>query len=163
MLEGLKQQYEWIKATRQTLFSYLDSMPLEDLHKETPFVGSGSIIKTHIHVADCYRYWLGSFAFQQKRADFKFASEDEIKNADVGKVRQRFKWADETVGRFMGKYENRWLDEIANEVKWQTEPWSITPLWLLTHTQTHEFHHKGQIVSMTKYLGYNPPNTDLEE
>ena len=34
------------------------------------------------------------------------------------------------------------------------EPWSITPLWLLTHTETHEFHHKGQIVSVARHLGY---------
>ncbi len=41
------------------------------------------------------------------------------------------------------------------------EPLSITPLWLLTHTETHEFHHKGQIVSMARHLGYTPPNTIL--
>ena len=32
------------------------------------------------------------------------------------------------------------------------EPLSTTPLWLLTHTETHEFHHKGQIVSMARHL-----------
>ena len=53
--------------------------------------------------------------------------------------------------------------QIANEVKWQEKPWSTTPLWLLTHTETHEFHHKGQIVAMARHLGYNPPDTDLQE
>ena len=41
------------------------------------------------------------------------------------------------------------------------EPWSTTRIWLLTHTETHEFHHKGQIASMARHLGYVPPNTDL--
>ncbi|MCU5378655.1 hypothetical protein OCA08_16075 [Bacillus cereus] len=108
MLHILKEQYNLISSTRETLFSFLEEIPLEKLHSTVPNFGSGSIIKTHIHVADCYRYWLGSFAFKQKK-----------------------------------------------------EPWSTTPLWLLTHTETHEFHHKGQIVSMARHLGYNPPDTDL--
>lgn len=77
------------------------------------------------------------------------------------KVRTRFKLVDATVQRFLDEYNDRWLENIANEVKWQKEPWSTTPLWLLTHTETHEFHHKGQIVSMARHLGYNPPDTDL--
>lgn len=70
MLDILKQQYHLISATRETLFTFLEDIPLEKLHSTVPNFGSGSIIKTHIHVADCYRYWLGSFAFKQKRADF---------------------------------------------------------------------------------------------
>ncbi|EAO54139.1 hypothetical protein RBTH_08368 [Bacillus thuringiensis serovar israelensis ATCC 35646] len=66
---------------------------------------------------------------------------------------------DENVQRFLDEYYDRWLENIANEVKWQKEPWSTTPLWLLTHTETHEFHHKGQIVSMARYLGYTPPDS----
>ena len=65
MLHILKQQYHLISSTRETLFSFLEEIPLEKLHSTVPNFGSGSIIKTHIHVADCYRYWLGSFAFKQ--------------------------------------------------------------------------------------------------
>ncbi len=162
MLHVLKQQYHLIRSTRETLFSFFwKKSRQKKLHSTVPNFGNGSIIKTHIHVADCYRYWLGSFAFKQKRADFSFASDDEIEHADVEKVRARFKLVDKTVQRFLEEYNDRWLENIANEVKWQKEPWSITPLWLLTHTETHEFHHKGQIVSMARHLGYTPPNTDL--
>ncbi len=98
---------------------------------------------------------------QAKRADFSFASDYEVEHADVEKVRTRFKLVDEVVLRFLDEYNDRWLENIANEVKWQKEPWSTTPLWLLTHTETHEFHHKGQIVSMARHLGYTPPDTDL--
>ncbi|MGN4632630.1 DinB family protein [Bacillus cereus group sp. MYBK34-1] len=161
MLHILKQQYNLISSTRETLFSFLEEIPVEKLHSTVSNFGSGSIIKTHIHVADCYRYWLGSFASKQKRADFSFASDYEIEHANVEKVRARFKLVDETVQHFLDEYNDRWLENIANEVKWQKEPWSTTPLWLLTHTETHEFHHKGQIVSMARHLGYTPPDTDL--
>ncbi|KIL41787.1 damage-inducible protein DinB [Gordoniibacillus kamchatkensis] len=161
MQDVLKQQYGLIKSTRQTLFAFLEEIPLQTLHITVPNFGSGSIIKTHIHVADCYRYWLGSFAFKLRRADFSFASAHDIEHSDVRKVRDRFEAADEAVQKFLDEFHSRMLEPVANHVKWQEEPWSTTPLWLLTHTETHEFHHKGQIVSMARHLGYNPPDTDL--
>ncbi|UNK16107.1 damage-inducible protein DinB [Paenibacillus sp. N3/727] len=161
MLDVLKQQYSYIRLTRQTLFEFLEEIPLQKLHNTVPNFGSGSIIKTHIHVADCYRYWLGSYAFKQKRIDFSFATHNEIERSDVKWIRDRFELADEAVYRFLEEFNFRWFEQISNHVKWQEEPWSTTPLRLLTHTETHEFHHKGQIVSMARHLGYTPPNTDL--
>ncbi len=32
---------------------------------------------------------------------------------------------------------------------------------LLFHSVTHEYHHKGQIVTMIRMLGYTPNNTDV--
>ncbi|PFE03281.1 damage-inducible protein DinB [Bacillus cereus] len=162
MLDVLKQQYNFISSTRENLFTFLEEIPPQKLHNTVPNFGSGSIIKTHIHVADCYRYWLGSFACNKKRSDFSFATDYEIEHSDVELVRERFKLVDEIVQRFFDEFNTRWFENIENEVKWQKEPWSTTPLWLLTHTETHEFHHKGQIVSMARHLGYNPPNTDLD-
>jgi uncharacterized damage-inducible protein DinB len=163
MFDVLKQQYDFIRSTRETLFTFLEGIPLQKLHTAIPNFGSGSIIRTHIHVADCYRYWLGSFAFKQKRSDFSFATDYDIEHSDVKNVRERFGLADEIVQRFMDEYNSRWFEIIENEVTWQKEPWRTTPLWLFTHVVTHEFHHKGQIVSMARHLGYNPPDTDLKE
>jgi uncharacterized damage-inducible protein DinB len=161
MLDVLKQQYNFIRSARQSLFEFLQEIPLQELHSTVPNFGNASIIRTHVHVADCYLYWLGSFAFKQKRADFSFASDHEIEHSDVEKIQTRFELADEVVQQFLNEFNSRWFENIANVVKWQEEPWSTTPLWLLTHTETHEFHHKGQIVSMARHLGYNPPNTDI--
>ena len=36
-----------------------------------------------------------------------------------------------------------------------------TPALILHHVLTHAFHHKGQIVSMCRILGYPAPDTDL--
>ncbi|MCB0535444.1 MAG: hypothetical protein KDD14_24780 [Saprospiraceae bacterium] len=35
------------------------------------------------------------------------------------------------------------------------------PLRLFTHIVTHEFHHKGQILSLSRHLGYTPVDTDI--
>lgn len=76
---------------------------------------------------------------QQKRADFSFASHHELEHSDVLQVRERFRSADEAVERFLAAFTGRRLDRIANEVRWQEDPWGTTPLWLLTHTETHGF------------------------
>lgn len=161
MLDVLKQQYGFISSTRQALFLFLEEIPLQYLHKTVPNFGNTTIIRTHLHVADCYLGWLGRFALKQ--SDFKFATDYEIEHSDVKNVRERFKLVDEVVQRFLDEFNSRWFENIANQVKWQKEPWVTTPLWLLTHTETHEFHHKGQIVSMARHLGYIPPDTDLVE
>jgi len=31
----------------------------------------------------------------------------------------------------------------------------------MTHVMTHEFHHKGQIMTMGRMLGYTPPDADV--
>jgi uncharacterized damage-inducible protein DinB len=38
-----------------------------------------------------------------------------------------------------------------------------TPALVLHHVLTHAFHHKGQIVSMCRILGYPAPDTDLNQ
>lgn len=129
------------------------------LHTTVSGVGSGSIIKTHIHVVDCYLYWLGSFALRQ--SDFSWASDNEVESSDVQKVRVRFELVNETVDRFLQAYNSKWDEQMQNHVEWQEDPIRTTPLWLMTHTETHEFHHKGQIVAIARQLGYVPPDLDL--
>jgi uncharacterized damage-inducible protein DinB len=37
-----------------------------------------------------------------------------------------------------------------------------SPAFILLHVVTHTFHHKGQIVSMLRTIGYPAPDTDLQ-
>lgn len=159
-MDVLKQQYDWIRSARQALFSFLEEIPLQNLHHTVPDFGNGTIIRTHIHVADSYRFWLGSFAHKEKPSDFRGTPKYEIEQADVRNVRDRFAEVDELVQRFLDEFNYRWFEDIEHEVVWQSEPWMVTPLLLLTHVETHEFHHKGQIVSMARNLGYKPPADD---
>lgn len=43
MLHVLKQQYNLISSTRETLFSFLEEIPQEKLHSTVPNFGSGKI------------------------------------------------------------------------------------------------------------------------
>ncbi|GGA25366.1 DinB family protein [Paenibacillus physcomitrellae] len=159
MLEILLQQYNWISSARQNLFAFLEEIPPQILHQTVPNFGHGTIIRTHIHVADCYRFWLESFALK-KLSEHKDTFLQEIEHADVKVVRGKFTEVDEIVQRFLHVYCDRWSEPIEQEAEWQGYPKTPTPLLLLTHVETHEFHHKGQILMMAKQLGCPPPTDD---
>lgn len=159
MLEALRQQYEWVRAARNNLFAFLEELPARILFQTIPDFGHGTIMRTHLHVVDSYKWWLESFAFK-KIDEHSDISVHEIDGADVKFIRERFAEADELVQRFLDEYRDRWFEPIEQDESWQGYPKAPTPLLLLTHTQTHEFHHKGQIVSMARHLGYPPPADD---
>lgn len=157
MLTMLQQQYDWVRTARQNMFAFLEELPLQDLHKPVPEFGRGTIMRTHLHVVDSYRWWLGAFAFK-KLNDHADVHVNET--SDVKFVRERFAEVDELVQRFLHEYDDRWSEPIEQDESWQGYPKAPTPLLLLTHTETHEFHHKGQIVAMARHLGYPPPADD---
>ncbi|UJF33602.1 DinB family protein [Paenibacillus hexagrammi] len=159
MLEELRQQYDYIRSVRQNMFTFLEELPPQILHQTVPGFGRGTIMGTHVHVVDCYQFWLGSFAFK-KLNEHRDIAVHEIDRADVKYVREKFAEVDELVQRFLNEYCERWSEPIEQDESWQGYPKTPTPLLLLTHVETHEFHHKGQIVSMARILGCPPPADD---
>jgi uncharacterized damage-inducible protein DinB len=93
-------------------------------------------------VANCYRRWLGNFG----PVDPAVSSRSTPSSAcpDVAAMRQSFAEVDALVGRFLE----------TDRVSWQQEPLTVSALWLFTHTTTHEFHHKGQIVLFGREAGF---------
>lgn len=149
-------QYDLVRKTRQRLFAFLESVPVEALHVEVPGFGFGTIAGTHLHVAGCYMHWLVGFA--NTRSKPEYPTEEETRSADVAMLRRWFSLSDEVVDEFLHAYGARPTELIYNESEGRI---GLTPLWLMTHTITHEFHHKGQIVTLARKLGYAPPDTDL--
>lgn len=80
---------------------------------------------------------------------------------DMASVRRSFEEVDRLVGRFFDRYRDAGEARVTGRVGWQNEPLTVTPLWLFSHTVTHEFHHKGQVVTLGRRLGFPPADTDL--
>jgi uncharacterized damage-inducible protein DinB len=153
-MEVFVQQYEWIKQTREMLFNYCETMSPADYTRELESFGGDSIRNLHAHVADCYRVWLGVRALGKSMPEIN----PEMINS-VEEMRNTFKQTDELVHEFLNEFEGRWDEgHVASK-----NGKMFTALWLFTHTTTHEFHHKGQIVKIGRILGYIPPDTDLIE
>ncbi|WP_342478146.1 DinB family protein [Paenibacillus sp. FSL H7-0350] len=74
-------------------------------------------------------------------------------------MREMFKNIDELVYEFL--YDFKTKGDPTHLASWQSDSVELTELWLFTHTITHEFHHRGQIVKIGRQLGYIPPKMNL--
>ncbi|EPD81789.1 MULTISPECIES: DinB family protein [unclassified Paenibacillus] len=153
-MDVLRNQYELIQRTRESLFRYCETFSPTDYVKEVETLGGVSIRSLHAHVADCYRVWLGSRALGQSIPKIKPESVDNVQE-----MREVFKKADVLVDEFLGDFKNKWDPSV--QAPWQSDSVELTELWLFTHTITHEFHHRGQMLKMGRQLGYIPPKMNL--
>ncbi|MGG1573953.1 DinB family protein [Fictibacillus sp. NRS-1165] len=149
-------QYDCIQRTRESLFNYCEALLPADYVKDLDSFGGDSIRSLHAHVADCYWTWLGIRALGKPIHHLQPKSVN-----DVQEMREVFRKTDAIVHEFLNEFHGKWDHPI--EVSLKVGSMETTPLWLFTHTITHEFHHKGQIVKIGRQLGYTPPDTDLIE
>jgi uncharacterized damage-inducible protein DinB len=64
------------------------------------------------------------------------------------------------MAEFLEKYQNNFDEPFTALIKHRGFLMTLSPLQLYTHVITHEFHHKGQMLSMSRILGYIPVDTD---
>lgn len=152
-MELLRKQYDYVRRTREILFSYCEQMTDDAYISEVEQYGRGSIRGMHFHVAECYAYWIGVFGLGRT---FNWHLETIM---NVAAMRGLFAEADQLVCEFLERYAG--MTETRIEGQYSGEKYAATPLWLFTHAVTHEFHHKGQIAAMGRMKGYIPPDLDL--
>jgi uncharacterized damage-inducible protein DinB len=63
------------------------------------------------------------------------------------------------VNEFIHAYSENHLVDLKFTIKDRTVV--ANPLKLFTHIITHEFHHKGQLLSLSRHIGYVPVDTDV--
>ncbi len=66
---------------------------------------------------------------------------------------------DSLVEQFIKVYSEIYLTDI--ELNIYDKKLDINPFKLFTYVITHEFHHKGQILSLSRHLGYLPIDSDV--
>jgi uncharacterized damage-inducible protein DinB len=154
--DGLAEMYAWIVQTRKVLLGFLATVPFDTVCREIPNLGHGSLRNLLVHASGCYLWWLGAFPHElpmphNEPSDFH----------DMAEIRARFANVDRLVRRFLRENAYRLDTPATHQLAREPKRLTVTPRWLFTHTVTHEFHHKGQIVTIARQLGYPPVETDL--
>ncbi|HMI06983.1 MAG TPA: DinB family protein [Flavobacterium sp.] len=147
-------QYELIRSSRKVLLDYCDTIAAADFITEKSNFGSGSIRNLLVHNANTYEFWIGK---QALRKDLVFTTYQSV--ANIAAARTLFASVDSLVAEFGIRYSGNHLQPIAVAIR--EKAFDSTPLELFTHAITHEFHHKGQILSLSRHLGYVPIDTDV--
>jgi uncharacterized damage-inducible protein DinB len=134
----LHSQYGLVKGSREVLFDYCDAIdPKHFISEVNGFGRGGSIRNLLVHVGNVYQYWIGAKTFGREE---QFPAFEEM--ADMAACRRYFEQVD------------GWVDEL-------TRSSADDAVKVFTHVITHEFHHKGQILSISRHLGYTPVDTDI--
>ncbi len=148
-------QYRLVQASRKTLFDYCKRISNENfLNQNSSFGRGGSIRNLLVHIANTYEYWIVKHALDN---DIAFTEYTSINDIDA--VVEMFGLIDTEIIDFSRRYESSKLVPIDLKLNGVTK--TTTPLELFTHVITHEFHHKGQILSLSRHLGYVPIDTDI--
>lgn len=152
---ALRKQYKLTQQARAELLNYCGTLKPEDLQKEIAVFNNSTITGMLLHIANTYHFWLKRFAGKQ---EFEYFDEKNI--PDIIAVKKIFEITDKVVINFLDSYPYH-TTRIKGEIFWLKTDLTFNVLELFTHVMTHEFHHKGQIMTMTRLLGYTPVDADI--
>jgi len=155
MKELLSAQYELVKGSRQALFTYFETMNDDDLFKQIPEFNNSSIRDLLVHNVNTYIGWVEYFGLDGSRTFYSYADINSLND-----IKQLFEQVDLFVDDFLLKYSDDYLTSQTKYVARKGMTLRLSPLQLFTHVITHEFHHKGQMLTMSRMLGYIPADTD---
>ncbi|GAB3916923.1 DinB family protein [Mucilaginibacter boryungensis] len=156
MISLLQEQYNDIKSARQVLLNYCDNMNNADLFKPVEVFNSSTINQLLVHNANVYLHWLQYF--DQEFSGIYFDERDINTIEDLENIYAR---VNEVVNSFIIKYQDNYLQPFSKNATGTGVLITTTPLQLFTHVITHEFHHKGQILTISRLLGHTPVDTDV--
>lgn len=149
----LTQQYKLVKDARELLLAYCSAISQENFIQQNNAFGIASIRDLLVHIANCYQVWLG----RALKQPIEFIAEEKI--TTVEEARQLFHTIDELTDQFIDFIKKKKPAILLIEKNGAQK--QLTPLQLFSHVVTHEFHHKGQILSLSRHLGYLPVDTDI--
>lgn len=150
-----KLQYQLLIQSRKVLFEYCSTLTQEDLlNQNTSFGRGGSIRNLLVHIANAYEFWVVKHALKK---NIHFTAYPDINS--MSEIEELFRSIDKEVFVFLDTYEVSKFEPLDLSIKGSKK--KISPFELFTHVITHEFHHKGQVLSISRHLGYTPVDTDI--
>jgi uncharacterized damage-inducible protein DinB len=155
MIEVLQKQYALVQQARELVFNFMETVVRDGLKTPVPAYQNQDIRHLLVHNADCYLYWLAYMALEQT---VEWLNDRDYNN--MTDIRQLYIKTDDLMAAFLKEFENS-IDIPINNSRSREDKLNASPLMIFTHVTTHEFHHKGQIMSMCRQLGYAPPETDV--
>lgn len=154
MKEQLLAQYDMVVDARDTLLDYCGQLTRADFVISNTSFGRGSIRNLLVHIGTTYQYWIGEHALNRQ---MEYPTYESI--TTISQCRLFFEKVDELIEQFMERFNNTYFHTLSFTIN--NNVVTATPLKLFTHVITHEFHHKGQILSLSRHLGYVPVDTDI--
>ena len=156
-LPGVCKFYDWTQTSITLLLNHLSTIPSTEYAKEVPGFGFPTVRAQVIHILNCEGFWINTLQAipfdDEDPANWPAVSDARLLQSEVS-IRTLNYLSRLSEENLIAPMELRFSDgDVAVR----------TPALILHHILTHAFHHKGQIVSMCRILGYPAPDTDLSQ
>ena len=147
-------QYQWVTESRNRLLLYLETLAPGMLLQEVPsFSNGGSIRNLLVHVANVYQHWTGIIALNKA---ITYAAYEDF--TDIPQVRILYGTIDSLITELL---QQEALAATQVPFSLNKEQRTTSLFRIFTHVITHECHHKGQILTISRLMGYTPVDTDI--
>lgn len=155
MKDVLLKQYELVKDSRAVLFDYCDTITPDHFIQEVAGFGRGGSMRSLLaHIANSSQHWISVHCFKENPPRI---TAELIKN--MSDCRNVYKGIDGMVYRLIDSFQNSYFEDITGVAGDRT--FAASPFKVFMHVITHEYHHKGQILTISRQLGYTPVDTDI--
>ncbi|MBO9592900.1 MAG: DinB family protein [Niabella sp.] len=147
-------QYQWVTESRSRLLHYLETLAPGMLLRAIPsFSNGGSIRNLLVHVANVYQHWAGIIALNKT---ITYAVCEDF--TDIPQMRALYHAIDPLINELL-QQEALTTTQVSFSLNKEQRTTSLFRIF--THVITHECHHKGQILTISRLLGYTPVDTDI--
>jgi uncharacterized damage-inducible protein DinB len=156
-LAGIRKFHNWTHASLTLLLDHLSTIPAGDYVKEVPGFGFPTVRAQLVHILNCEGFWIHTLQ------TFPFEDQDPADWPTVADARVLHREVSLKTLNYLSDLSEQHLN-AGMELHFADGDRAVrTPALVLHHVLTHAFHHKGQIVSMCRSLGYPAPDTDLSQ
>lgn len=150
------KQYEEIVRARMVMLLFIEENLEAKFKDSLALFDNKSPCDLLIHTANTYVYWLAIFALKETHMYWDVGKISKI--IDVFKI---YDQVDKIVNRFLSFLENGYESNEFHGTLLDGQKVCLGSIKIFTHVITHEFHHKGQIMTMCRFQGFVPPDTDI--
>jgi uncharacterized damage-inducible protein DinB len=152
----LKEQYNLVIESRSFVLSYCAEIPQDKLQERPAEFKKNSIIMLLVHTINTYVHWIGNYGLKKDMEYFEDKNEYTI-----DEIRQMYTVVDSLMAEFLEKYSGDFSEVIKGYNEFSKKDLAYPAYQVYTHALTHEFHHKGQLMSVSSLLGFTPPDADI--
>jgi len=154
-LAGIREFHAWTHARLTRLLDHIATLPAGSYTEKLNGFGFPTIQEQVVHVFACEARWICRV---QSIPPSDWKVEDWT---SVGEAKMLQQHAREGTLAYLSGLTDKQLNEAIEILSPGGHIMVETPAAVIHHVLTHAFHHKGQIVSMCRVLGYPAPDTDL--
>lgn len=154
MKELLIQQYALVTESRAVVLDFLEEqLPNEAFQLASGF-SDNSPGKMMLHIANVYFHWIGNFSLGLNMGIYP---DQHVSSISV--LRSIFEEVNQLMEIYLNQFGDIPQEKICGTISNRSLEFDV--LKLFTHVITHEFHHKGQVMSMCRLLGHTPVDADV--